>query len=53
MLRGASLRITRPRVAVLGAVYAHPHADTQSILGAVRGELGDVSQRPSTTCSTR
>jgi Fe2+ or Zn2+ uptake regulation protein len=44
MLRGASLRITRPRLAVLGAVHAHPHADTQSLLGAVRGELSDVSQ---------
>jgi Fur family ferric uptake transcriptional regulator len=44
MLRGASLRITRPRVAVLAAVHSHPHADTQSVLGAVRGELSDVSQ---------
>ena len=44
MLRGASLRVTRPRMAVLSAVHAHPHADTQSILGAVRGELSDVSQ---------
>ena len=44
MLRGASLRITRPRLAVLAAVQAHPHADTQSLLGAVRGELSDVSQ---------
>src|SRR5690348_13569097 len=44
MLRGASLRVTRPRVAVLSAVHAHPHADTQSLLGVVRGELGDVSQ---------
>jgi Fur family transcriptional regulator, stress-responsive regulator len=44
MLRGASLRITRPRLAVLGAVHAHPHADTRSLLGAVRGELSDVSQ---------
>jgi Fur family ferric uptake transcriptional regulator len=45
MLRGASLRVTRPRVAVLGAVHAHPHADTQSLVGVVRGELGDVSQQ--------
>lgn len=45
MLRGASLRITRPRVAVLAAVHAHPHADTQSLLGVVRGELGEVSQQ--------
>jgi Fur family ferric uptake transcriptional regulator len=45
MLRGASLRITRPRVAVLGAVHGNPHADTHSIIGLVRGELGDVSQQ--------
>jgi Fur family transcriptional regulator, stress-responsive regulator len=44
MLRDASLRVTRPRMAVLSAVHAHPHADTQSLLGAVRGELSDVSQ---------
>ena len=30
MLRGAALRVTRPRVAVLGAVHAHPHADTDA-----------------------
>jgi len=45
LLRGASLRVTRPRVALLNAVYAHPHADTSSILGVVREELGDVSQQ--------
>ena len=43
MLRGASLRVTRPRVAVLAAVHDHPHADTDSIIGVVRAELGDVS----------
>jgi Fe2+ or Zn2+ uptake regulation protein len=45
MLRGASLRVTRPRVAVLGAVHDHPHADTQSLVGVVREQLGDVSQQ--------
>jgi Fur family transcriptional regulator, stress-responsive regulator len=45
MLRGASLRVTRPRVAVLAAVHAHPHADTQSLVGSVRDQLGDVSQQ--------
>jgi Fe2+ or Zn2+ uptake regulation protein len=44
-LRGASLRITRPRVAALAAVYDHPHADTHSIIGLVREELGEVSQQ--------
>jgi Fe2+ or Zn2+ uptake regulation protein len=45
MLRGASLRVTRPRVAVLAAVYDDPHADTTAILGRVREALGDVSQQ--------
>jgi len=43
LLRGAALRVTRPRVAVLTAVYSHPHADTDAIIGAVRHDLGDVS----------
>jgi Fur family transcriptional regulator, stress-responsive regulator len=43
LLRGVALRVTRPRVAVLTAVHAHPHADTDSIIRIVRGELGDVS----------
>jgi Fur family ferric uptake transcriptional regulator len=45
MLRGASLRVTRPRVAVLAAVHDHPHADTNSIIGLVREDLGEVSQQ--------
>ena len=45
MLRRAALRVTRPRVAVLTAVYAHPHADTDSIIGAVRRDLADVSHQ--------
>ncbi|MFP3968282.1 Fur family transcriptional regulator [Actinomadura fulvescens] len=45
MLRGAALRVTRPRVAVLTAVYAHPHADTDSIIRAVRQDLPKVSHQ--------
>lgn len=45
MLREARLRVTRPRVSVLGAVYDHPHADTDSIIGAVRADLGEVSHQ--------
>jgi Fur family transcriptional regulator, stress-responsive regulator len=45
MLRGASVRVTRPRVAVLAAVHDHPHADTHSIIGLVREDLGEVSQQ--------
>ncbi|GAA4559630.1 fur family transcriptional regulator FurA1 [Pseudonocardia xishanensis] len=45
LLRGAALRVTRPRVAVLSAVHDRPHADTASILGAVRESLGEVSHQ--------
>jgi Fur family ferric uptake transcriptional regulator len=45
MLRGASLHVTRPRLAVLAAVHEHPHADTSSIIGLVREDLGGVSQQ--------
>ena len=45
MLRGASLRVTRPRVAVLAVVHDHPHADTQSIVGLAREDLDAVSQQ--------
>jgi len=45
MLRGADLRVTRPRLAVLAAVREHPHADTDSIIGAVRDELPGVSHQ--------
>ncbi len=45
MLRGASLRVTRPRLAVLDAVHAHPHADTDALLAASRAALGEVSHQ--------
>jgi Fur family ferric uptake transcriptional regulator len=44
-LRGAGLRVTRPRVAVLAAVHDLPHADTDAVIGAVRRELPDVSHQ--------
>lgn len=44
-LRGASLRVTRPRIAVLSAVHAHPHADTDTIIRAARADLGEVSHQ--------
>ena len=44
-LRAASLHVTRPRVAVLEAVYAEPHADTFSLIDRVRETLGGVSQQ--------
>jgi Fur family ferric uptake transcriptional regulator len=43
MLRQARLRVTRPRVAVITAVRAHPHADTDTLAGIVRSDLGAVS----------
>lgn len=43
LLRGAALRVTRPRVAVLSAVYANPHADTDAIVGVARNDLGELS----------
>src|ERR671916_2467352 len=45
MLRGVALRVTRPRIAVLSAVHDHPHADTLSIIGIVREDLGEVSHQ--------
>ena len=45
MLRQAGLRVTRPRTAVLAAVHDHPHADTDSIIGAVRASIGEVSHQ--------
>ncbi|WP_218046209.1 Fur family transcriptional regulator [[Mycobacterium] fortunisiensis] len=45
MLRRADMRVTRPRVAVLNAVHAHPHADTDTIIRAVREELPEVSHQ--------
>lgn len=45
LLRGSGLRVTRPRVAVLNAVNARPHADTNTIIDAVRRELPEVSHQ--------
>jgi Fe2+ or Zn2+ uptake regulation protein len=43
LLREAGLRVTRPRMAVLTAVHQHPHADTDTVIGAVREDSGEVS----------
>ena len=45
VLRGAGLRVTRPRLAVLTAVGTLPHADTETVLGAVRRDLPAVSHQ--------
>ena len=45
MLRDSALRVTRPRLAVLTAVAASPHADTDSLIRTVRDDLGEVSHQ--------
>ncbi len=45
LLRSASLRVTRPRVAVLIAVHERPHADTEALISAAREDLGAVSHQ--------
>jgi Fur family ferric uptake transcriptional regulator len=42
-LRGAGLRVTLPRGAVLDSVRADPHADVESLTRAARDRLGSVS----------
>ncbi|MFT3662406.1 MAG: Fur family transcriptional regulator [Gordonia sp. (in: high G+C Gram-positive bacteria)] len=44
-IRGAGLRVTRPRLSVLAAVEHRPHAVTDTVLAAVRSELPDVSRQ--------
>ncbi|MGD9956730.1 MAG: Fur family transcriptional regulator [Candidatus Nanopelagicales bacterium] len=45
LLRDADLRVTRPRVAVLTALHAHPHADTDTVIRVVRDGYHDVSKQ--------
>lgn len=42
-LRGASLRVTQPRVAVLTVIHDAPHVDTATVVALVRERLGNVS----------
>jgi Fur family ferric uptake transcriptional regulator len=44
-LRAASLRVTGPRLAVLSTVHDHPHADTDTLIDAVRARHGAVSHQ--------
>ncbi len=44
-LRDAGLRVTRQRLAVLGALADLAHADTESVIHAVRRDLPDVSHQ--------
>jgi Fe2+ or Zn2+ uptake regulation protein len=45
LLREAGLRVTRPRLAVLEALLELAHADTESVISAVRRELPEVSHQ--------
>jgi Fur family transcriptional regulator, stress-responsive regulator len=45
LLRSAGLRVTGPRLAVLEAVGAHPHAETDQIIAAVRASAVQVSHQ--------
>ncbi len=45
LLRDAGLRVTRQRLAVLDALVELAHADTESVIDAVRRELPDVSHQ--------
>ncbi|MEW1955669.1 Fur family transcriptional regulator [Terrabacter sp. NPDC080008] len=45
VLREASLRVTRPRLAVLAAVHERPHVDTEAVIDRVRADLGAVSHQ--------
>jgi Fur family transcriptional regulator, stress-responsive regulator len=44
-LRSASLRVTRPRLAVLAALSEHPHVDTDAVIALARADLGAVSHQ--------
>ncbi|WP_433271343.1 Fur family transcriptional regulator [Actinosynnema sp. CS-041913] len=44
-LRAVSLRVTRPRLAVLAALRDHPHVDTETVIGLVRVAHPTVSHQ--------
>ena len=44
-LRSVSLRVTRPRLAVLGALRGHRHVDTDAVIALVRADLPTVSHQ--------
>jgi Fur family transcriptional regulator, stress-responsive regulator len=44
-LRAASLRVTRPRLAVLAALHDHAHVDTDTVIALVRADHPGVSHQ--------
>ena len=49
-LRGVALRVTRPRLAVLGVLAQHPHADASGVITHVRSDLPGVSSQAVYDC---
>ena len=49
-LRAVGLRVTKPRLAVLGVLAEHPHSDTTAIIGAVRTRVDAVSHQTVYDC---
>jgi Fur family ferric uptake transcriptional regulator len=45
MLREAQLSVTRTRLAVMTALRDKPHADTDTVIEAVRADVGKVSHQ--------
>jgi len=43
MLQAAGLRITRPRLTVLGVLYTRPHSTADTVLRAAREEQSSIS----------
>lgn len=50
LLRGAGLRVTKPRAAVLAAVHERPHTDCATIYANVRAQLPNVSKQAVYDC---
>ncbi|CCH68806.1 Ferric uptake regulation protein [Phycicoccus elongatus Lp2] len=49
-LREVALRVTRPRLAVLGVLAQHPHADASGVITHVRSDLPSVSSQAVYDC---
>jgi Fe2+ or Zn2+ uptake regulation protein len=44
-LRSVALRVTRPRLAVLAALWDHPHVDTDTVISLVRADHPGISHQ--------
>jgi Fur family transcriptional regulator, stress-responsive regulator len=44
-LRAVSLRVTRPRLAVMAVLRDHPHVDTETVISLVRADHPAVSHQ--------